>query len=341
MTAEAQAAQTAEAQAAKTAAFGALQEAAEEAEAEAKARAKEEKTAEARAKWVGRLRRTNARYTPDSTLQPRQSRWGTGEDLFDNTAADAKSHHWRHRVGEVCEKLMQWPFARRVGFQNYSDKNFIRDAHRWNVGYQKLLTKQNALNTTHAILMADVPERFRSAIGDLVKEVNDMVNNHLGEVREIDGGWVWQEGEVPLNKVFYNPQYAVHMSQWWEWLQDQKKRKEQQPAIGGDDSECLRELPDPTRDREGRYTTTLAVGNGGGFKARQARVISLAELFWFFGTEYTARELYAYYVNARRLVLTKPHSPTNKERREMVVAHYATEGHWGLGSCDVGHYSYY
>ena len=111
----------------------------------------------------------------------------------------------------LVDKLMEWPFARCVGFQNYVDENFIRDAHRWNVGYQKLLTKQNALHTTHATLMADVPERFRSATGDLGKQLKDMVNNHLGEVREIDGAWVRQEGEVPLNKASYNPQYAIHI----------------------------------------------------------------------------------------------------------------------------------
>ena len=75
---------------------------------------------------------------------------------------------------------------------------------------------------------------------------------------------------------------------------------------------------------------------------RTARVFALAELFWFWGHEFTARELYAYYVQTRRLVLTKPHSTTGAERREMAVAHRYTTGRWGLGRADAdpGEYVY-
>ena len=58
--------------------------------------------------------------------------------------------------------------------------------------------------------------------------------------------------------------------------------------------------------------------------------------FLVFGNEYTAYELYAYYVNARRLVLMKPHSPTNPVRRQQVVAHFQSTGQWGMGNVGVG-----
>ena len=100
------------------------------------------------------------------------------------------------------------------------------------------------------------------------------------------------------------------------------------------------ELLDHTADSEGRYNLILAhqsdFGGKESFKVRVCKVISLAELFWFFGAEYTAHELYAYYVNARRLVLMKPHSPTNPARREQVVAHYRSTGRWGMGNVAPG-----
>ena len=91
------------------------------------------------------------------------------------------------------------------------------------------------------------------------------------------------------------------------------------------------ELLDHTADSEGRYNLILAhqpaVGGEEGFKVRVCRVISLAELFFgLFSNECTAHELYAYYANARRLVLTKPHSRSNPARRRQVVAHHQSTG---------------
>ena len=168
----------------------------------------------------------------------------------------------------------------------------------------------------------DVPERFQSAVGDHVKSINDMVNNHLGEVREIDGAWVRHDGPLPLDSTYYNPQYAITKRQWRDWMGG-KGRPE--PAVGGS----------VNGDPEGRFCTILAHQHTDGapaFKARQARIISLAELFWFWGHEYTAHELYSYYVNARRLVLNRPHAWSSKERREMVA------GHWGLGAAGKGEF---
>ena len=321
----------AEATAATRAAFGAEWEAEAEARAEAekaRAEAEEEKRAEVEAIWRGHLRRSHARYEPDSKLPPRTSRWGRAQDFLDEAAVGAGD--WQNRVADLYDKLQTWPFARRVGFQNYGGANFIRDAHRWNVQCQKLLTRQHALTTTHTTLCADVPERFRSAVGDTVKEINDMVNNHVGEVREIDGAWVRHDGETPKSMVFFNPQYAINWRQWHM----------HRPGVGSGVTE-LAELPDHTQDPEGRYCTILAhhqpaIGGAPAFKVRTARVISLAEIFWFWGHEFTARELYAYYVHARRLVLTRPHSDTNPRRREMVQAHHATTGRWGCGRVGKG-----
>ena len=153
-----------------------------------------------------------------------------------------------------------------------------------------------------------------------------MVRCHEGEVREIDGSWVRKDGMVPLSKKFYNAQYAINKQQFAQWSRE------------GDDGNDLPQLPDHTQDPEGRYCTILAAGEPafGGFRVRTARVIALAELFWFFGPKYTARELYAYYVKARRLVLTRPHPEASEERRQQVHAHRETTGRYGLGSARPG-----
>ena len=135
---------------------------------------------------------------------------------------------------------------------------------------QKLLTKQNALHTTHATLCQDVPSRFKSAIGDNTNEVNDMVNNHAGQVRELDGVWVRMDGEVPKPRTHDGAFYHAppHGPSGWRGLGT--------------------ELPDHTADSEGRYNLILAhqpaVGGEEGFKVRVCKVISLAELFWISAT---------------------------------------------------------
>ena len=318
----------------EAAAIGAKQEATRGAEQEEKEEAAEEAQAEMDEKakldelWLGKLRRAKPRYTPDSTLAPGCSRWGKGTQLLETQPMV------QHRIQDLFESLICWELARRVGFREYKNGTFIREAHRWNVQCQKLLTKQNALHTTHNTLSQDVPPRFKSAVGDRIKEVNDMVNNHLGEVRELDGAWVRMDGEVPKpwtdeGRVFYHAQYALTRSQFQKLSQDG-------PAN-------LDELPDHTADEEGRYNSILAhqppafgdEDQESSFRVRVCRIISLAELFWFFGSKYTAHELYAYYVHARRLVLMKPHSPTNAERRVQVVAHYQSTGRWGMGNVAV------
>ena len=62
----------------------------------------------------------------------------------------------------------------------------------------------------------------------------------------------------------------------------------------------------------------------------------MGELLWLTRDVFTAHELYGYYVNCRRVVLTKPHAHTNPDRRRQVVAHWRSTGHWGMGNVNVG-----
>ena len=70
----------------------------------------------------------------------------------------------------------------------------------------------------------------------------------------------------------------------------------------------------------------------GDYMVWESTVMSIGELLWLHGNDYTASELYEYFVGARRCTSKRPHPWTNPERREAVVAHKGKTGRWGLGS---------
>jgi len=92
----------------------------------------------------------------------------------------------------------EWVQARLVGAADFARDDFIKSCTRWEVSCQKKMTVADA--TIAGVvdkLVSDFPARFKpeSAVGDLnLKEakcaISDMVNAHLGEMREIDGEWV-------------------------------------------------------------------------------------------------------------------------------------------------------
>ena len=73
------------------------------------------------------------------------------------------------------------------------------------------------------------------------------------------------------------------------------------------------------------------------FFVRKARVIGLGELLFFYGEKFTAGELYAYFVNARKLTCKRPRAWTNAARRQQlllwqqVINHHALTNTWGMG----------
>ena len=73
-----------------------------------------------------------------------------------------------------------------------------------------------------------------------------------------------------------------------------------------------------------------AVG-GGGFEFRCCRIISFGELLYFFGNEFTAAELHAYWCQSRRLCTRRARPWTNPARKAASQSHYAATGRWGLG----------
>ena len=82
---------------------------------------------------------------------------------------------------EVCTVMDRWPHARKVGISDFRNKEFIKRANRWSIVCKKLFLKGDCLGTSHKKLLEDVPERFRSASGDLA--LKDMCEAHDGELR--------------------------------------------------------------------------------------------------------------------------------------------------------------
>ena len=74
-----------------------------------------------------------------------------------------------------------------------------------------------------------------------------------------------------------------------------------------------------------------SASGGDQFFVRKAQVIGLGELLFFFGEKFTAGELYAYFVNARKLTCKRPRAWTNDGRRQQVINHHALTNRWGLG----------
>ena len=72
------------------------------------------------------------------------------------------------------------------------------------------------------------------------------------------------------------------------------------------------------------------------YLVREAKVVTVGELCWVFGNDYTAAELYQYFVNCRRWSTKRPHAWTNPERREAVLQHHRETGRWGLGRSAIG-----
>ena len=70
---------------------------------------------------------------------------------------------------------------------------------------------------------------------------------------------------------------------------------------------------------------------GGTFEVRHCRVIGFAELLWFFGNEFTAAELHAYWCNARRVCIRRQHPWTSQDRKAASREHHTATGRWGLG----------
>ena len=236
------------------------------------------------------------------------------------------------RMEEVCQVVGQWQHLRQVGFADYRKSNFIKLANRWSIGCLKALCKGkgNVLATTHRRLGTDIPTQYWPdgkgsppvAPEHIAISVKDMVEAHDGELREVTGHWEEQVGHVPTQQEepdLYKCQFACTQRDYLAW-----------------------QVPGKCKPRQGSgdvISTILKKSASGGdqFFVRKAQVIGLGELLFFFGEKFTAGELYAYFVNARKLTCKRPRAWINPERRQQlllwqqVINHHALTNTWGLG----------
>ena len=222
---------------------------------------------------------------------------GKGEEGRRFRTVDACSREATDRVEEMFHVVGQWQHARRVGFEDFRKAGFIKNANAWSIACMKFLTRGDALQTTHAKLAQDIPGGFVSS--DVKQSIKDMVECHDGELREISGMWETQAGPAPTAEDephLYHCQFACNRQDFLAWQgKGYPARRSSAPGPGEMLSSVLK---------------TPASGGGPVFGAethltRRATVVGLGELLWFFGSEFTACELYAFFTHAQRLTLKR------------------------------------
>jgi hypothetical protein len=167
----------------------------------------------------------------------------------------------------------------------------------------KFLLKGDALKTTHTRLIESLPERFLSASGDRSLAVKDLMEAYDGELREISGIWERQPGRVPTMQEqpsFYHHQFACNRSDFLAWQNKGSGYPKQQQFPGpGELVNTILKMPLPASG-----------GSTGGFGGehyyvRNATIVGMGELLYFFGDKFSAAELHAYWVNARKLTVKR------------------------------------
>ena len=113
-----------------------------------------------------------------------------------------------------------------------------------------------------------------------LKTVKCLLNAHRGELRELHGWWEAVDAPLP------------HMHGWWE------------PGMWQD------QFFPPHAEDPGAMSTVLSkpASGGNGHSRREAIVFGLADLFFDFGQEHSAAELYQFYNMLRVVAYTRPYT---------------------------------
>jgi len=222
---------------------------------------------------------------------PQEQQWETGYRRFQQEVVAADMQIAPERVEELSKVVGQWQHARRVGISDFRNPEFIKWANRRSIACVKFVLRGDRLETTHARLIEQLPQRFLSASGDPRMALKDMVESHDGELREISGAWEWRPGLVPTMQdepSFYHCQFARNRSDYLSW-QDKGRGYARQQV-----------LPGPGELVNAILKMPASGGSMGGFGeehyfVRRATIVGMGELLWFFGEHFTAAELYAYF----------------------------------------------
>ena len=154
--------------------------------------------------------------------------------------------------------------------------------------------------------------------------MEDLVQNHHGELREISGEWQWQSTPFPEDRPeFFHHQFAFAKANPFSgkgWKQKGSQGKGGKVAAGTsatqpDNSVVMRDWADP-------HSHWLRV----------AKVFGLADLFFKLGDTFTAKQLYMYYTSTRVIVYKRPHGRSAPERVEAAQRRYKNTGRYGFQS---------
>ena len=118
--------------------------------------------------------------------------------------------------------------------------------------------------------------------------IKDLVTRHRGELRENGGSWVRQKTPFPQDECYFHPQFNLRDKSGGLGPLPPSDNPPWEPGLV---NTVLRKGPPEKEDRS--YHLRCAKMD------RCAKVFGLMDLFSAWGHEYTAKELYAYYLSCR------------------------------------------
>jgi len=162
-----------------------------------------------------------------------------------------------------------------------------------------------------------------------------------GQLKEVEGAWEPCDVnhifaptsstaaigvEVCVPKILLRPQFAMEHA-WAEFG----------PACG---NRNMRKGKGKGKDKVVSLAQAAAIGasrvlqppaGGVNWQSRRARVISLPQLFYHLGMEFTASDLFLYWCSLPFFAVKKLHPASKPERHTAAHLRYEATGHWGWG----------
>ena len=163
--------------------------------------------------------------------------------------------------------------------------------------------------------------------------IHHLMAKYEGEAVLTEDTWVWSDSPVPENGVgLWQPQFAKNsedrnaMKMMGAGMPAEKGegRGQRRQSVGG--------VGCPLLDYRQCPTTTMLQWEGDGKDGhwhRKGTAMSLTELFFKFGKEHSAYEIFFWYLHAEKLCLKRDHSWGSATVRQAAHARYEATGRWG------------
>ncbi|NBR25318.1 MAG: hypothetical protein EBU08_16380, partial [Micrococcales bacterium] len=274
-------------------------------------------------------------------------------------AAIGAIHPFALQLGKqigVAELVMQYP---HIDPSKQQQVDFLRLQHLHAIDYRHAMCHKRGITVQMSAIggldpMPPFAQLFRSlpdtdGVGDEIdpekfreRWENDGENLlfHLmkateGQLKEVEGAWepcdVDHIFALGVPKILLHPQFAMNVQQEHAWA-------EFGPACG---NRNMRKGKGKGKDKVVSLAQAAAIGasrvlqppaGGVNWQSRRARVISLPQLFYHLGMEFTASDLFLYWCSLPFFAVKKLH-PASRPERQTAAAHlrYKATRRWRWG----------